>query len=212
MSTERSWRARVAGAGRRATKAPQGTWERFVVALESLPEGTSELHLTIGNDTRELGTYGLVDAIEIERGDSATEYVPGPSAGLRAYLGPLVPRLLALRDPLAASGGRISMWYFRLELASLRPFLGYGFGVVEHLVQPEAPRYVADPLPHPHSFYLQLLLEGGALLLVAILAWLGMVAWWRGGVVVGAGSARSGVSGGCWSACRVGDFAGAECV
>lgn len=70
------------------------------------------------------------------------------------------------------------MWYFSLELASLRPFLGYGFGVVEHLVQPEAPRYVADPLPHPHSFYLQLLLEGGALLLVAVLAWLGTVAWW----------------------------------
>lgn len=189
--------AQAAPEGGPGTLAPQGTWERFVVVLESLPEGTSELRLTIGNDTRELGTYGLVDAIQIERGDSATEYVPGPSAGLRAYLGPLVPRLLALRDPLTASGGRISMWYFSLELASLRPFLGYGFGVVEHLAQPEAPRYVADPLPHPHSFYLQLLLEGGALLLVAVLAWLGMVAWWL---------ARAAFARGSWAA--VGALAG----
>lgn len=96
------------------------------------------------------------------------------------------------------------MWYFSLELAPLRPFLRYGFGVVEHLVQPEAPRYVADPLPHPHSFYLQLLLEGGALLLVAVLTWLGMVAWWlaRAAFARGPGWPLERLPGGwlCW--CR----------
>lgn len=153
-------------------------WTRFVATLPPTPRGTSELLMHIATDSPTVGAFGFIDAVQVEEGDTATEYSPGPSAGLRAYLGPLVPRLLALRDPLSASGGRISMWYFSLELAAARPFLGYGFGVVKNLVQPEAPRYVADPLPHPHSFYLQLLLEGGSLTLVAVLMWFGLVFWW----------------------------------
>lgn len=153
-------------------------WQRFVLALPPPPTGTAELTLTVANDSKELGVYGDLDALQLERGGEASPYVPGPSAGLRAYLGPLVPRLLAMRDPLAASGGRISMWYFSLQLARARPFLGYGFGVVEHLVRPEAPRHVLDPLKHPHSFYLELLLEGGALLLVSVMGLFALVAWW----------------------------------
>lgn len=155
-----------------------GSWTRFVATLAPTPVGTTELVLLVANDSQSVGPFGLIDALQVEKGTNASDYVPGPSAGLRAYLGPLVPRLLALRDPLSASGGRISMWYFSLELAAARPFLGYGFGVVENLVRPEAPRYVADPLPHPHSFYLQLLLEGGSLTLVAVLMWFGLVFWW----------------------------------
>lgn len=155
-----------------------GPWVRFVATLPATPVNTAELVLLIANDSLRTGTFGLLDAIQVEQGAAATDYVPGPSAGLRAYLGPLIPRLLALRDPISASGGRISMWYFSLELAAARPFLGYGFGVVGNLVRPEAPRYVADPLPHPHSFYLQLLLEGGSLTLVAVLMWFGGVLWW----------------------------------
>lgn len=153
-------------------------WTRFVAPLAPTPVDTTELTLLIANDSQSVGAFGLIDALQVEKGTSASDYVPGPSAGVRAYLGPLVPRLLALRNPLSASGGRISMWYFSLELAAARPFLGYGFGVVENLVRPEAPRYVADPLPHPHSYYLQLLLEGGSLTLVAVLMWFGLVFWW----------------------------------
>lgn len=152
-------------------------WQRFEAALPPLPTGTAELSITVAADSRDVGAYGLVDAIQVEAGTAATPYRAGPSAGVRAYLGPLVPRLLGLRDPIAASGGRISMWHFSLQFAAARPFLGYGFGVVEHLVAQQAPRYVADPLNHPHSFYLQLLLEGGTLLLMAVLGWLGLVGW-----------------------------------
>lgn len=173
------WRLPTSDGSPGASSAAGATaWQRFEAALPPpLPAGTTELSITIAADSRDVGAFGLVDAIQLEAGTAATPYRAGPSAGIRAYLGPLVPRLLALRDPIAASGGRISMWHFSLQLAAARPFLGYGFGVVEHLVAPQAPRYVADPLNHPHSFYLQLLLEGGTLLLMAVLGWLGLVGW-----------------------------------
>lgn len=107
------------------------------------------------------GTWGFVEILERLPGDEAS----GPFAS-------------ALRDPLGASGGRIGMWAFSLRLAAARPVLGYGFGVVDELVRPQAPRFTAFPLEHPHSFYLQLLLQGGSALLVAVLMWLAVVGAW----------------------------------
>lgn len=78
-------------------------------------------------------------------------------------------------DPVAASGGRLSMWVFGVQLAARRPVLGHGFGAEERLVRTEAARFVLDPLRHLHSSYLTLLVEGGASFLAAVLLWLGAV-------------------------------------
>jgi len=76
----------------------------------------------------------VIDALQVNKGNLGHRlYQPGPSVGFHAYLGPLAPRMPGLRDPIAASGGRISIWCFSLELAAQRPLLSYCFAVVDHL-------------------------------------------------------------------------------
>jgi len=150
-------------------------WVRFEHVLTDLPVGTRFLTFEFANDTAEIGSYGLIDALQLEEGLEASRYTAGPRAPLYAYLGPLVPRFAQLLNPLSASGGRVGMWLLSLEFASKKPFLGYGFGSSEFLVQRFAPRLIADPLLHPHNFFLQLLLDGGSLTLVAFLMWWGLM-------------------------------------
>lgn len=157
--------------------APAGAWQRFSFALPPLPDGTRQLLLMVASDQPALGTYGHVARPQLQAGEVATDYVPGANPGFGEYadryFGAVWRRLDALRTPLATSGGRVSNWVFGLQLAAHKPFLGYGFGSSQGLWERFAPRYVANPIAHPHNYYLQLLVEGGALSLAAFLAWVG---------------------------------------
>ena len=156
---------------------PAGAWHRVVFTLPPVPARSASLKLVIADDAGNTGTYGDVTAFQLQDGASATPYVPGPRPGLRSLAGPLLTRWLALRDPTQASGGRLSMWWFGLQLASYRPVLGYGPGTELSLVKKYALDYVPRPLTHLHSFYLKMLVEGGSVTLAALLAWLGLTAW-----------------------------------
>ncbi len=156
---------------------PAGAWRRVVFTLPPLPARSASLRLVIADDAGDTGTYGDVTAFQLEKGTSATPYVPGPRPGLGALAGPVLTRWLVLRDPTEASGGRLSMWWFGLQIASYRPVLGYGPGSELRLVEQYALDYVPRPLAHLHSFYLKMLVEGGSVTLAALLAWLGLTAW-----------------------------------
>ena len=156
---------------------PVGAWRRVVFTLPPVPARAASLKLMIADDAGKTGSYGDVTAFQLEDGATATPYVAGPRPGLAALVGPLATRWLALRDPTQASGGRVSMWWFGLQLASYRPVLGYGPGSELRLVKRYALDYVPRPLTHLHSFYLKMLVEGGSVTLAALLAWLGLTAW-----------------------------------
>src|SRR5690606_33605217 len=53
------------------------------------------------------------------------------------------------------------------------PVLGYGLGSEAALAEKYAAERVRRPLEHFHSFYLRMLLEGGAILLASVLILLG---------------------------------------
>jgi O-antigen ligase len=78
-------------------------------------------------------------------------------------------------DPLNPMG-RTFMWLLALELAAQRPFLGYGFGAWRELIPIIEPTFPIDRLEHAHNLYLQLVLDGGSLSLVALLCWLAWLA------------------------------------
>lgn len=79
-------------------------------------------------------------------------------------------------DPLNPLG-RVFMWLLALELAAYRPFLGYGFGAWRELVPIIEPTFPIHALEHSHNLYLELLLDGGSLALVAFMGWAGAVLW-----------------------------------
>lgn len=64
-----------------------------------------------------------------------------------------------------------------LQLASYRPFLGYGFGAWQRLLPEVEPSFPVDVLPHSHNLYVELLLDGGSLLLVAVLMFFAVLGW-----------------------------------
>src|SRR5690606_2099488 len=128
----------------------------------------ASLRLEFHAASNALGEYGLIDDVMLAPGTIAT-YVPGGRPGLFTFLAPATSRLQLLRDPFAAAGGRIGMWALGLDLAASRPVLGYGLGSEAELASIYAAERVRRPLEHFHSFYLRLLLEGGAVLLASVL-------------------------------------------
>ena len=86
-------------------------------------------------------------------------------------------RFRMLLEPLGESGGRLASWKLAREMIAHRPLLGYGFDATERVFAPGADSELRNPLAHPHHGALTLLLDGGALLLVATLTLLAMVAW-----------------------------------
>ena len=107
---------------------------------------------------------------EVDAVDS-TERAPGATADA------LLDRLRRLEDPLGTSGGRHGAWKLAREMIATRPTLGFGFGAVQRVYAPGAASELADPLAHPHHGILFMLLEGGALLTVAMLVLLGGFVW-----------------------------------
>ena len=85
----------------------------------------------------------------------------------------LVDRMHQLVDPLKASGGRLAAWKLALEIIAPRPLLGHGFDAIGRLYAPAAASELSSALSHPHHGFLILLLQGGTLLTVAVLAFLG---------------------------------------
>lgn len=110
-------------------------------------------------------------------------------------------RRVAQLDGLGDDRGRIETWFLALEMARTSPLLGHGFGAWGALVTAAEPTLDLAILPNSHDLYLELLLDTGALGLVAFLTWIGSLgaAMWR------AGRAGSGVA----AAAALGALAGA---
>src|SRR5690606_9554442 len=104
--------------------------------------------------------------------------------GLFTPLAPTLARLELLRRPLETSGGRVGMWLLGLDLAAARPVLGHGLGSGQALAEEHGAERVRRPLDHFHSLYVQLLVEGGAVLFATFLVLAGgLLAYgWRGAV------------------------------
>ena len=102
----------------------------------------------------------------------------GVAAALAVGLEPLLDLFLRradlVDDPLNPMG-RTFMWLLALELAAQRPFLGYGFGAWRELIPIIEPTFPVESLQHSHNLYLQLLLDGGSLSLVAFISWLCLI-------------------------------------
>lgn len=151
---------------------PVGKWRRVSYTLPPVPVGASWVTFMVSAGTSAPELYGEVDAFQLERGTIATSYVPGATSWLSGTRWPLLHRWLALDHPAAATGGRLTMWRFGLRLASHRPLLGYGPGSEVPLVTTYNASHTPLPLDHLHSFYLKMLVEGGALSLAALVAFL----------------------------------------
>lgn len=95
--------------------------------------------------------------------------------GIEPLLELLLRRAELGDDPLNPMG-RTFMWLLALELAAYRPFLGYGFGAWRELVPIIEPTFPVHTLPHSHNLYLELLLDGGSLSLVAFGGWVVLLA------------------------------------
>lgn len=157
---------------------PPGVWQRVSVPLPPLPKGAATLTLAVIGPAATTGSYGEVDAFQLERGARATPYTAGDRPGLGVFLAPVTSRVASfLRDPEGASVDRLGMWWAGLQLAALRPILGYGPGSEVRVVRRYALDYYPRPLDHFHDFYLKMLIEGGSVTLAAFLAWLGLTAW-----------------------------------
>ena len=163
--------------GRNALPTGSESWTRYRVTLPPTPAGTAFVRLSVANDGQQLGSYGWLDAVQLERGAEASPYLPGPPPEPWDYLGPLAPRLAQLLEPGRSSGGRLFMARLGLELAAGRPLLGYGYGAWQRLVPEVEPSFPVDTLPHSHNLYVELLLEAGSLTLVALLLFLGALGW-----------------------------------
>jgi O-antigen ligase len=85
-------------------------------------------------------------------------------------------RVISLQDPLQIQGDRLHMWEMALTIARDKPVFGHGFGAWRELALVVDPHFNLRDLPHPHSLYLELLIDGGAVLLASVLIWLGVVA------------------------------------
>ncbi|MFO7546527.1 MAG: O-antigen ligase family protein [Trueperaceae bacterium] len=154
-------------------------WRRVSFAVAPTPPGTAWLRLEFHASGAAVGVYGLVDNVSLvpEPLDGAVAgpvlatdtYVPGPRPSIRTWLSPTTQRLRALTDPATAEGGRISMWLLGLDVAAARPVLGYGLGMEAEVARMYAHQSIRRTLQHFHSFYLRLLIEGGAVLLATVL-------------------------------------------
>jgi len=72
---------------------------------------------------------------------------------------------------LAANVGRTEIWRANLDMARERPLLGWGYGNYKYVRQPFYDRYAdVDTTAHAHNDFLQMLVDGGVLALVAFLA------------------------------------------
>lgn len=71
-------------------------------------------------------------------------------------------------DPM----GRPVVWGYALELIVASPLLGYGFASWQELATTVDPAVRTERITHVHNGYLEVVLGGGFLLFVALLAWL----------------------------------------
>jgi O-antigen ligase len=152
----------IAGAVALLYSGSRGAYLGFAVGV------VSYLVLQLGVTRKRTVLYGLV----LAGAGVAAGFLIAPAT----LTAPLLERFEALDSPIDPVG-RIDMWALALELAQQRPFLGYGFGAWERLLPALEPAFRLDRSPHAHSLYLQLLLDGGLLTLVAVLAWGGALAW-----------------------------------
>lgn len=67
--------------------------------------------------------------------------------------------------------GRPVVWGYALELVAASPLLGHGFASWQELAATVDPAARTERVAHVHNGYLEVLLGGGLLLFVALLAW-----------------------------------------
>jgi len=104
----------------------------------------------------------------------------------------ILARFSRLAMPLETSGGRLAAWKLSLEIASHRPFVGYGFAAANAVFSRGAAEELSKSVTHPHHGGLATLLEGGTLLLLSIGVYIARQitrlyrSWFRGDTVAGA--------------------------
>lgn len=86
----------------------------------------------------------------------------------------LLPRIASLANPAEVidAHGRTRLWRIGLELASRRPLLGHGFGAWQAYADQLEATLLVDRLPNSHNLYIELLIDGGSLLLTTFLFWI----------------------------------------
>ncbi len=143
---------------------------RFGFVVPPAPEATTAIGLEFQTAGSGTGAYGWIDDVSLVPGavPAGLPYVAGSRPGLRDLVAPAGRRLGALADPASADGGRMAMWLVGLDVASARPILGYGPGTEATVARTYASRAIRRSLLHFHSFYLRLLIEGGAVLLATV--------------------------------------------
>ncbi|MEJ2667589.1 MAG: hypothetical protein P8Z81_10915, partial [Deinococcales bacterium] len=94
---------------------PAGKWQRVTYVLPPVPQDARWVTLYVACAPGAKGTYGDVDAIQLEKGTTATAYVAGPNPTVQDFLGPVLRRWARLSHPVVASGGRLTMWRFGLR-------------------------------------------------------------------------------------------------
>lgn len=188
--------AKAVPGGRPKLPTPDAGWSRVEAQLPPVPEGATGLTLTLLPSGQGAAQFGWVDSLQMTRSAAATKtdgpvefvevargatrsaadagYVPGQGPGLFGWAQPAVRRLeVFANDPTGASGGRLAMWLLGVDLAQARPVLGYGPGSEVAVADTFAASRIATPLDHFHSLYVKVLLEGGVVLLGALLVLLG---------------------------------------
>lgn len=75
-------------------------------------------------------------------------------------------------------GGRVGYWEYGFGLVAQRPLLGYGYGTVGALFDSTSSQFLGMNVTHPHSLYIELLLQGGVVALFAF-SWLGVQLVWN---------------------------------
>ena len=176
---------------------PTDGWLAAEWTLHETPPGTHSLRLALYSTHAAAGPVALVDALQLEAGDRASPFEPGPVPGLTDYLGPLARRLPLLGDGALPLRDRVLMWGLALQLAAERPFLGHGMGAFGELAPRLEPAFPVESYGHSHNLYLELMLAGGSLLLVAVSAWvslLGVALWRRARVRSGVAAAALGIT------------------
>lgn len=78
-------------------------------------------------------------------------------------------RFAELLNPLMASGTRVANWRIARQLVSQQPLTGYGFNQALEVFSTASRNQVLIPIDHPHNGLLLATLQGGVVLLAAII-------------------------------------------
>ena len=118
------------------------------------------------------------------RGVSAARWTAGIGGGVLLVLLTLElaqapgERFFTLKDDLGSKAGRLTVWHDARSLVAARPLLGWGFGTFESAFPTVQSADIDMRYDHAHNDWLEWIIEGGLLSLVAALALFGFALRW----------------------------------